>query len=324
MTNLREKKNIPKNRSAVTALLPVKNGLDYIYSAMQQLSNSCREIDEVLVIDDNSTDGTLCVLQSWAAEDQRVRIVRNPGEGLVAALNIGIKESSNNWIARFDVDDKYAENRIDQQMTEISHKTVAVFSDYEMWSPNGRSLGKIPSPVDSDAVKISLVNSQRTPHPSVLYSKEAVVAAGGYKVEDFPAEDLSLWLRMSRVGEVISVPQVLLNYQLRQTSVSGQQRALIKRKSFNLINQIGIHQEALKTGFDRIDVILDSYDELDLAKERQILFLLELSKGMKLSGETKRSLVLSKLIKRMDKDVFKAVVDISMGTVKRRIYRKLG
>lgn len=308
----------------VTALMPVKNGIDYIFSAKQQLSNTCRKFDEILVVDDNSKDGSLRELQKWAEEDSRVRVLQNTGEGLVSALNLGIQESTNNWIARFDVDDKYAENRLDQQMAVAENQTIAIFSDYEIWTPNGKSLGKIPSPVDSDAVRISLINSRRTPHPSVLYSREAVLAVGGYRAEDFPAEDLSLWLRMSKVGKMVSLPQVLLNYQLRNNSVSGQHRSLILKKTSELQNQIGVHRESLESGFERVDLILDTYESLDLAKERQILFLQELSKVCEMEGEQKRSALLGKLLRRIDLGMCKAVIDVSTDTARRRIYRKFG
>jgi hypothetical protein len=80
----------------------------------------------------------------------------------------------------------------------------------------------------------------------------------------------------------------------------------------------------LDRGFEQVDAILDSYHKLELAKERQILFLLELSKAMQLAGERKRGLILATLIKRFDMEMCKAVVDISSGTARRRIYRKLG
>lgn len=308
----------------MTALMPVKNGIDYIFSARQQLSNTCRKSDEILVIDDNSKDGSFRELQRWAEEDSRVRVLRNTGEGLVSALNLGIQESTNNWIARFDVDDKYADNRLDQQVAVIESQTIAIFSDYEIWTPNGKSLGRIPSPVDSNAVKISLISSRRTPHPSVLYSREAVLAVGGYRAEDFPAEDLSLWLRMSKVGKLISLPQVLLNYQLRSNSVSGQNRALILKKTSELQNEIGVQRESLKAGFEGADLILDSYDGLELAKQRQILFLQELYKACERAGEQKKVALLGKLLNRVDSGMCKGVIDVSIGTTKRRIYRKFG
>ncbi len=324
VANLLETNHQPQQPISVTALLPVKNGMRFILSAKQQLSKTCRESDEILVIDDNSTDGTLQELQKWAVEDSRVRVLSNVDQGLVAALNLGIDESTNSWIARFDVDDNYREDRLKQQISLINPDTVAIFSDYEIWRPSGVSLGKIPSPVDSDAVKISLVNSRRTAHPSVMFSKEAVLSVGGYRVEDFPAEDLSLWLRMSRVGELVSVPEVLLNYQLGLNSISGQQRAKIIERTSSLLRQIGVHEVAVESGFERVEEILDSYSELNLAKSRELMFLQELTKATESAGEHKRRVILGKLIKRLDGNMLSAAFDISIGTAKRRMYRRFG
>ncbi len=197
----------------VTALLPVKNGMKYISRARRQVASTCRDKDEIIIVDDNSTDGTFAELERWASQDHRVRILKNPGDGLVSALNLGIRESTNKWIARFDVDDTYNFERIQKQSNMVQPNVVAVFSDYEVLRPSGKSLGVIPSPVDSDAVDVSLVSSRRTPHPSVLFLKDAVISVGGYLPQDFPAEDLSLWLRLSREGLLKSIPEVLLGYE---------------------------------------------------------------------------------------------------------------
>ena len=324
MVNLAENENRSGKPISVTALMPVKNGMSFINSAKQHLSNNCRASDEILVIDDNSTDGTFHELQRWTAEDSRVRVISNNGQGLVSALNLGLIESTHAWIARFDVDDKYTDNRIVQQASLINSETVAIFSDYEIWRPDGVSLGKIPSPVDSDAVKISLINSRRTPHPSVLFSKVAVLEVGGYRTEDFPAEDLSLWLRLSRVGKLVSAPQVLLDYRLGKDSITGQKRAQIIRKSSDLLHGIGVYKEAVRSGFQRVDEILDSYESLNLCEERQILFLQELSKAMEYSGWDRKRTILNKLMGRLDREMVAAALSISIGTTKRRIFRKFG
>ena len=309
---------------SVTALMPIRNGLKFIPNARYQLSNCCRANDEILIVNDNSTDGTLLELQKWALEDSRVRIINNEGEGLVSALNLGVKESSNNWIARFDVDDKYNLTRIQKQISVFDSETVAIFSDYKIFDLEGILLGTIPSPVDSDAVEISLINSRRTAHPSVLFSKEAVDSVGGYRSDDFPAEDLSLWLRISRVGKLVSVPEVLLNYELGLNSVSAKMRGLILRKTKGLIHDIGVKESSLKLGLERADEILDGYMGLRLVNERQLLFLQELSKALKISGESKQLLMLEKLIKRLDRNLISAAISISVGAIKRRVYRKFG
>lgn len=308
----------------VTALLPVKNGLKYISRARIQVANTCRDKDEILIIDDNSFDGTFAELEKWASQDHRVRILKNSGDGLVSALNLGIRESTNKWIARFDVDDTYNFERIQKQSSMIKPNVVAVFSDYEVLRPSGKSLGIIPSPVDPDAVDVSLVSSRRTPHPSVLFSKEAVISVGGYLPQDFPAEDLSLWLRLSREGLMKSIPEVLLGYELGLNSVSAQQRELIQRKTSSLIRDIGIHAPSLNSAHQRFDEILDSYSQLKFGFERQILFTLELSKALKIADKSTRTSPMRNLIRRLELDLIRAGMNISAETMKRRLYRKLG
>ena len=182
----------------------------------------------------------------------------------------------------------------------------------------------IPSPVDPDAVEISLISSRRTAHPSVLFSKEAVMSVGGYLSEDFPAEDLSLWLRLSRAGLLISTPEVLLNYELGKNSVSGQKRELIQKKTYSLIRDIGIRATSLHSAYQRFDEILDNYGQLKFSSERQILFAQELSKALKVSGKSTRLEPVKSLIKRLDLDLIRAGMSISAETTKRRIYRRFG
>lgn len=308
----------------VTALLPIKNGLKYISRAKVQVASTCRDYDEILIIDDNSTDGTFVELEKWASQDHRVRILKNSGDGLVSALNLGIRESTNKWIARFDVDDTYNFERIQKQSSMIKPNIVAVFSDYEVLRPSGKSLGVIPSPVDPDAVDVSLVSSRRTPHPSVLFSKEAVISVGGYFPQDFPAEDLSLWLRLSREGLMKSIPEVLLGYELGLNSVSGQKRELIQRKTSSLIRDIGIHAPSLNSAHHRFDEILNSYSQLKFGFERQILFTQELSKALKITGKSTSTPPMRSLIRRLELDLIRAGMNISVETMKRRLYRKLG
>lgn len=308
----------------VTALLPVKNGMKYISRARRQVASTCRDKDEIIIVDDNSTDGTFAELETWASQDHRVRILKNPGDGLVSALNLGIRESTNKWIARFDVDDTYNFERIQKQSNMIKPNVVAVFSDYEVLRPSGKSLGVIPSPVDSDAVDVSLVSSRRTPHPSVLFLKDAVISVGGYLPQDFPAEDLSLWLRLSREGLLKSMPEVLLGYELGVNSVSGQKRELIQRKTSSLIRDIGIRSSSLNSAHQRFDEILNSYSHLKFSFERQILFTQELSKALKIAGKSTSTPPMRSLVRRLELDLIRAGMNISADTIKRRMYRKLG
>ena len=221
-----------KASNALTVLLPVKNGEKYIHKSLECIVANASSEDEILIINDGSSDKSELILKSWAIKDSRINIINNHGRGLVNALNLGLNESNKNWIARFDVDDIYPNYRLQKQRSIIGKDVSAIFCDYSLWSSKIRNVGVIPSAVVSQAVSLSLINSQRTPHPGVLYNKEAVLSVGGYRNEDFPAEDLSLWLRLSKIGKLVSVPEILLNYRISKTSITGlrRQEALMKKQ----------------------------------------------------------------------------------------------
>ena len=166
----------------------------------------------------------------YSKREKNIRVINNPGSGIVDALNFGIANSRNNWIARFDIDDLYSKERIEKQRKLISEGVAAIFCDYMFIDENGRSLGKVLSPVFNSVNIWSLINSQRTPHPGVIFSKSAFNSAGKYRTGDFPAEDISLWWRMTKYGKLISVPDILLFYRLHSSSVTATKNQAVNLK----------------------------------------------------------------------------------------------
>ena len=157
------------------------------------------------------------------------------GIGLVAALNLGIKNAKHPWVARFDVDDEYHLDRINLQRQLVGDDVAVIFSDYEFMSSSGISLGTVQSAILPNPTKLSLVSSQRTPHPVALLNRAKVLSVGGYFVGDFPAEDLGLWLRLVEKGEFLSVPENLLSYRLSGGSISSSNRRLQLDKKSQMI-----------------------------------------------------------------------------------------
>lgn len=262
--------------SRVTALMPVKNGAVFLKKSLPQLQLSCKAKDEILIIDDFSDDKTAEIVKDASKADQRIRLLNNSNPGIVGALNLGLSEASNEWIARFDVDDHYEVGRLDEQRVSISANTIGIFSDYDFFGEDFKYLGTIPSAIDSDAVAVSLISSQRTAHPSILFNKGSVLDVGGYKQEDFPAEDLSLWLRMSRVGNLVSIPKVLLHYRLSTGSVTGTKRQASILKKNSLIQSIGINPLSVEKASSKLEQIFEVYKPKSFSNEREILLIRDL------------------------------------------------
>lgn len=312
--------------TAISVLLPIRNGEAFLTSAIAQVQATADPRDEILVIDDGSTDGTANLLKLWARSDHRVRILGGQAKGLVAALNLGIAEASNEWIARFDVDDNYAARRLEMQRESIRPGMVACFSDYDFFGDDSRHFGTIPSAIFPSAVSVSLCKSQRTAHPSVIYSKSAVSAVGGYRKEDFPAEDLSLWLRLSRVGDLTSIPSVLLHYRLGKGSISMTRRVEMQQRTRQLVKELGILPSDIHDCLSNWEHICSLYSAVDLGWQRKILLYREL--GM-LSNSTNLSIQDIEHLKNFKGYLLRhlqtisAFADLSTFTLKRKLYRFL-
>jgi len=309
----------------ISALLPIKNGEKWVDSAITGMLANLSVGDEALVINNGSTDKTLEKLSYWGKLDNRIRVINLNTGGLVDALNLGLNESKFTWIARFDVDDTYSSDRLLFQRKLISDSVCAIFSDYKFMGEKNVNLGSIPTAIYSDPVKLSLISGQRTPHPSVLFDKNIAKSVGAFRSFDHPAEDLSLWLRMAKVSNLISCPKLLLNYNLHQASISAKNKIIMLEKKNLLINEIGIDFKVAKNVFDDFENYLKKYDAYETGSERSILMLRDLYTYNE-AFNTKlfsRSNFLNKLSKFVNhKKYYNAFYSLGAGTLKRRMYRK--
>jgi len=260
----------------ISVLLPLKNAATDIPNVQKHVTANLGDFDEVVVINDDRDRKQDQLLNDWMNSDSRVRVIRGSGTGLVHALNLGLRACKNEWVARFDGDDDYPNNRLAIQRAAISIQDVAIFGDYTFTNVDGSSLGTIPSPIFSNFTKNSLIASQRTAHPSVVFNKEAVITVGAYREQDKHVEDLSLWLRLSKVGNLKSVPFNILNYRLHSDSISASNRENILVKTKTIIQEIGM---SLDNAIDCLETLLEfdnPYDGFKYSRERHLLAFREL------------------------------------------------
>lgn len=265
-----------KQTKAISAVMPVRNGEKYLDNLTEIIDSNLAENDELIVINDNSDDGTLNKLQSWAKRNSKIRVITNKGDGIVDALNLGISESHNEWIARFDVDDLYSSNRLTIQRESISSNHVAIFSDYHFFASQNDNLGTIPVAITDIATKLSLISGQRTAHSSAVFNKLAFTEVGMYRKQDFPAEDLSLWLRLSRMGEFYSIPEVLMKYRISQQSITSTMRIESFAKKLQLLAEIGIQDEIISEAFEQASMLFAEYEKYTFENQRKLLFIRDL------------------------------------------------
>ncbi len=94
-----------EQRPQVSVIVPVYNVEAYLDECLTSLRNQRYRQLEILVVDDGSPDGSLAIAERHAAEDSRVRIIRQPNGGLGAARNAGIKHATGAYLTFVDSDD---------------------------------------------------------------------------------------------------------------------------------------------------------------------------------------------------------------------------
>lgn len=275
------------SEQAISVLLPIHNGAKYLPELIPNLLSNCRPYDEIIVISDGSTDATNSMLRKASKEFPQIVFIEQDHSGLVQTLNNGISIAKNDWIARFDADDYCSNNRLETQRREIGEDRVAIFADYSLYSMHDRFLGTIPSAIFPSAMKFSLISGNRTAHPVVIFNKKAAQQVGCYRAADFLAEDLALWMKLSEVGEIISVPDILLNYRLTKTSITRTNRERSQKVRDELIKEFS-RQLDVRHSLEIFNETQKLYMEHALGPERSILHLKDIFQILELQP-TKRA-----------------------------------
>jgi glycosyltransferase involved in cell wall biosynthesis len=104
----------------VSVVMPVRNGAGYLSSARSQVEALVGPELEILVVDDASDDETPEVLAAWAADDPRVRILRQESrQGVAAGRNRAVRESRGAWLWFTDCDDEWSPHIV-ERMLEVA------------------------------------------------------------------------------------------------------------------------------------------------------------------------------------------------------------
>lgn len=300
--------------SGISIVMPARNSGLQIDRAIQDLCRGMKPQDELLVIDDGSEDDTWVRAIRWAQKDERVRPIRNCGRGLVQALNQGIAVATHDWIARADADDRYPASRFCAQRLLMGPNVALISGDYRIVSGSS-DLGVIHSSLGHPFVHLSLVHPNRIPHPGVMLRKSAVQDAGGYRAEDFPAEDLGLWLRLARCGNLVATGDVVVEWMRSPSAVSIVRRAEQLERTRALLRAVS---DWPQVGEDELRHELKSYSAHDGAAERVLLLARDLARTQRAPRWTGLMRTFVRDLPLEPRDLARATYEINRDRHKRR------
>jgi glycosyltransferase involved in cell wall biosynthesis len=206
----------------VTVLMAVYNGAATVREALASILCQTYQDWDLIIVDDGSTDGTLAILESLAATDARVRVLRNgANRGLAASLNVAWSQARGDLLARMDADDFSYPDRLHRQVEFMAaHPEVAVLgTGIELMDSEGRLLGCALCPEWHEELQKRMYKENPFAHPSVMMRRGFLEALGGYDGRLKWAEDADLWLRGYRQFRYHNLQQPLIRYRVRSKIV---------------------------------------------------------------------------------------------------------
>lgn len=202
----------------VSVIMPSYNSKKYIKKAIDSVLEQTYSNFELIIVDGNSTDGTLDILDEYKKQDRRIKVIQDEGRGIGAALQLGCQIASGKFIARMDSDDIAINTRFEKQL-KIFHfiPNLILVASPVIYINEDDSIVGYSFPYTNKRIiqeKVYLIA-----HPTVMMKKDAYVKAGGYQPL-LRAEDYFLWNRMRLMGEFYIFKEPLIKYRLLQDSLS--------------------------------------------------------------------------------------------------------
>jgi glycosyltransferase involved in cell wall biosynthesis len=192
--------------------MAVHDGMPWVLDAMQSvLGQTARDL-ELIVVDDGSTDETPRVLRALGLDEPRLRAERQVHAGLTRALNRALALARAPLVARLDADDVAQPERLACQRAFLeAHPEVGLLGTAAREVDSGGLELRVIRPPEGDAaLRRSLIRRNPFVHSSMMVRRALVEQVGGYDTSFPVAQDYDLWLRLSAVTRMASLPEPLV------------------------------------------------------------------------------------------------------------------
>lgn len=114
---------------SISIVIPVFNEAEYLKSCLDSIARQSIAPDEVIVVDNNSTDGSLQVAKACPF----VRVITEKQQGVLYPRNTGFDAAKSDIIGRIDADTRLPENWVERVLGIFGHLDIAAVSGPVGW-----------------------------------------------------------------------------------------------------------------------------------------------------------------------------------------------
>ena len=233
---------------AITVLMAAFNADKYLDASIRSIVAQTFQDWEFLIVDDASTDRSAEVVESWAAKDRRIRLIRNgTNKGQTPCLNQGLREARGNWVARQDADDLSHPLRLTRQFERVTVEPdiVLLGTCGRIIDSNDRLIGLLDVPLTAASIRWTAGLLNPFLHTSVMFRRNVVLEEfGGYDESFRISQDYDLWTRLIAQKKSAHLPARRVCYRNLATALSKVGRAT----AFDEATKVSVRQEVSSFG----------------------------------------------------------------------------
>lgn len=210
----------------VSIIVPVYNSEKYIDRCLETIKNQTYKNIEVLCIDDGSTDRSIQLCQQYVKRDSRFRLITLSNHGVSYARNIGLEQSTGDFIMFCDSDDYVSEMWVEIMAKAMSHNRESwIISGFERMENN--KVNRLPFPGKEDIVYMDMeeyyqvFSSGCSPYVwNKIYLKSRIEQLGlKFNTTVGNGEDIEFNVKYCNgLRRIVGINQVLYYYNCNNTS----------------------------------------------------------------------------------------------------------
>lgn len=194
---------------SVSVIITTYNRREYVLRAIDSVLAQSHPADEILFVDDGSTDGTTEEVRRRFPE---IQYFWQKNQGVSAARNLGIRKASRQWIAFLDCDDAWRVDKIEKQLRALrENSTFRLCYTDEIWIRRGKRVNpkrihqKFGGDIFQRCLPLCIVS------PSSVLIHHHVFRQFGLFDPGLPVcEDYDFWLRVCAFLPVLFVEESLI------------------------------------------------------------------------------------------------------------------
>jgi glycosyltransferase involved in cell wall biosynthesis len=211
----------------VSVVIPTYNRASFVSEAIESVLDQTFSDYEIIVVDDGSTDNTHEILEQYR---DKIQYIYQENEGVSAARNTGIKNSTGLWLAFLDSDDKWMPEYLATQMEgirrspEISMQTTDCYTigGERTYFEMNRVIGEFNG---RDYLHLSdpfrfVVTHGPWQVGSTIFRRDAIIKAGLFDTSFDLNEDFELMARVALQGSFGLIRDVLMIMYRRNETIA--------------------------------------------------------------------------------------------------------